>query len=153
MCVLRASGEKFDVDEFLRSSSLKPCAVHRRSEAGPRGAHEASGLSIAVSGASWSNLAAQVADAERFIATHAKEIRDLVGFRGVEEVTLDFPLDLRVGAGVAAQFDRFPPSLVRAAGELGLGLELSLYPVAPEPTTSRHSARRSAGRSRSAAAR
>jgi hypothetical protein len=115
MCVLRASGEDFDVDEFLRSSSLKPCAIHRRgtpylAKGQPRGrVHEASGLAIAVSGASWSDLATQVTDAERFLAAHRAEILRLVHFPGVEEATLDFSLDLRIGDGVAAQFDRFPP--------------------------------------------
>src|SRR5262245_8829622 len=122
MCVLRASGVEFDVDEFLRSSSLKPCAIHRRDQLHLATAHarervhEASGLAIAVSGASWSDLATQIADAERFLASHREEIMRLVQFPGVDESMLDFSLDLRIGNGVAAQFDRFPASLVGAAG-------------------------------------
>lgn len=167
MCVLRASGVDFDVDAFLGSSSLKPCAIHRRGspragKAAPRGrGHESSGLAVAVSGAPWSDLTAQVSDAEQFLAAHQTAIRDLVGFPGVDEATLDFPLELRIGDGVAAQFDRFPASLVAAAGRLGLALELSLYPVAPErraagrarQTVAKRSARRSAGPARSHSAR
>jgi len=52
---------------------------------------------------------------------------------GVESLALDFPIWLRIGKKirgkeVAAQFDCFPPRLVRAAGELGMGLWLSIYP-------------------------
>src|SRR5262245_28464993 len=49
---------------------------------------------------------------------------------GVEDMRLDFPLDLRIDREtVMAQFDYFPPELVSLAGALGLGLELSIYPV------------------------
>jgi hypothetical protein len=43
-------------------------------------------------------------------------------------LVLDFSIYLRIGRKVVAQFDRFPVSLVRAAGKLGIGLELSIYP-------------------------
>jgi hypothetical protein len=33
------------------------------------------------------------------------------------------------GETVMAQFDYFPPELVSLAGALGLGLELSIYPL------------------------
>jgi hypothetical protein len=47
----------------------------------------------------------------------------------VEDVRLDFPLDLRIDRRtVVAQFDYFPPTLVSLAGALGIGLEVSIYP-------------------------
>ena len=48
---------------------------------------------------------------------------------GVEGMTLDFGIEWR---DVAAQFDHLPPTLVRLAGALGLGLEISHYPVEEE---------------------
>ncbi len=129
MCVLRASGIEFDVDGFLRVSSLAPCAVHRRGTPRlPGRVHESSGFNIAVSDASWSDLPSQIADAEQFLSRHSREIERLMRFPGVEGAVLDFPVNLRIGDGVVAQFDRFPASLVRAAGRLGLSLELSIYP-------------------------
>ena len=53
-------------------------------------------------------------------------------FPGVEGITLDFPIELRIGKSVWAQSDRFPASLVTIAGELGLNLELSIYPPPEE---------------------
>ena len=44
----------------------------------------------------------------------------------VEIATLDFGISQR---DVAAQFDYFQPELVRIAGKLGLGLELSQYSI------------------------
>jgi hypothetical protein len=51
----------------------------------------------------------------------------------VEDVRLDFPSCLRIGTNdVVAQFDYFPPALLKAAGNLGIGLELSIYPCSEE---------------------
>ena len=48
---------------------------------------------------------------------------------GVDDMRLDFPVDLRIDRRkVLAQFDYFPPDLVSRAGAVGLGLELSTYP-------------------------
>ena len=43
---------------------------------------------------------------------------------GVEQLTLDFGIADRE---VAAQFDYFPPELLLAAGQLGIGIEISRY--------------------------
>jgi hypothetical protein len=137
MCVLRADGSGFDVDRFVARTSLPRVRHYRRGE--PRrpqrrsSRHETSGLVIPVSDSSSSDLPRQVADAEEFLARHRKELLRLRRCAGVEWLVLDFPVRLRIGKKirgqeVAAQFDRFPASLVRAAGSLDIALELSLYP-------------------------
>ena len=134
MCVLRASGPRFAVDRFAEKTSLPVCNVYRRGEprlprSKPRGPkHKSSGITVVVSDASWSKLPAQVRDAERFLSKHKREIKRLSRFPGVDGLVLDFPIHLRIGRKVVAQFDRFPASLVRAAGQLGVALELSIYP-------------------------
>ncbi len=139
MCVLRASGAKFDPDRFLEASPLESCKVFRRGDPplpksqpeGPR--YETSGVTVDVSDAEWSDLPAQVADAERFLEANRGEIERLAQTPGVTDLTLDFPIELRIdGENVFAQFDRFPASLVRLAGALGLALELSTYPCSDE---------------------
>jgi hypothetical protein len=135
MCVLRVSGTQFDVDAFLDVSALLPDGVYRRGE--PRGSsakpdgevHAESGMNISVSDAPWSDLTAQVADAERFLEDHEEEIRRLSRFPGIEDLVLDFPVDQRIGRSVVVQSDRLPVSLVAAAGKLGLALEISIYPT------------------------
>jgi len=49
----------------------------------------------------------------------------LVGFPGVENVSVDFGIEER---DVAAQSERFPPNLLRMLGSLGIWLEFTLYP-------------------------
>lgn len=135
MCVLRAAGADFEPAAFLEGSSLEPTKVYKKGQPRlPRSApdgpkHDTSGITVAVSDAAWSDLPAQVADAERFLETHQTEIERLARAPGIAELALDFPIELRIdGASVVAQFDRFPASLVGLAGQLGLALELSIYP-------------------------
>jgi hypothetical protein len=49
-----------------------------------------------------------------------------MAFPGVESAGLDFGIARRDGA---AQFESFPSELLRLAGNLGLDLDLSQYPV------------------------
>jgi hypothetical protein len=86
-----------------------------------------------VSDASWHKLSAQISEAEAFLSKHRRELLRLSRSSGLESVVLDFPICLRIGktirgTRVAAQFDQFPASLVRAAGALSIALELSIYP-------------------------
>jgi hypothetical protein len=138
MCVLRAGGKAFDVDAFMKRSSLPVSRSFRRSEIrapqrkGGRQKNKDSGLTAGVSNASWSKLAAQVHDAEQFLVTYRKELARLARCPGLEYLILDFPIYLRIGnksrgSIIAVQSDRFPASLVRIAGKLGIGLELSIY--------------------------
>jgi len=54
----------------------------------------------------------------------------------VEDMRLDFPVDLRIDyQNVMAQLDHFQLELVSRAGALGLGLEISIYPVDLEGLT------------------
>jgi len=134
-CVLRAAGTDFRVEEFLKTSTLVPSRTYRRGEpvlaTRPEGKRSrASGIVVSISEAPWSDLPAQVADAEQFLRANREELSRLRSFPGVEDVALDFPIYQRVGQGVWMQTDSFPASLVAIAGELGLGLDLSIYPPA-----------------------
>jgi hypothetical protein len=128
-CVLRASGRDFDVDEFLANSILKPCAVWRRGESRwkSRPPSDVSGFNLVVSEAPGEDFRAQVKESIAFLTAHHEELAILREAVGNEHSVLDFgvilPDDLVFG-----QSNVFPAELVRLAGELGLGIELSLYP-------------------------
>jgi hypothetical protein len=136
MCTLRASGAGFDPYAFLAGSSLVACRIFRPGEPhAPRSRpSRQAGIAVGVSDASWSDLDAQVADAERFLERNRAEIERLARTPGIG-ITLDFPLTLQVedeSEPRAGRFIRFPASLVRLAAELGIELELSLYPLHDE---------------------
>jgi hypothetical protein len=130
-CVLRAGGPSFDVKTFCVETSLSVVAKH---ETGDRllpssKPAQSSGLNVIVSEADFADLGQQIKDAMAFLETNADEVRRLVSFPGVVEVTLDFGLERR---DVPAQVDTFPASLVSLAGALGLGITVSQYEIGPD---------------------
>ena len=71
----------------------------------------------------------QIADAIRFLQQYKSDLKQLRDEYKVRDLTLDFPYYLRIGRNnVVMQRDFLPPKLIGLAGELGIGIELSLYP-------------------------
>jgi hypothetical protein len=114
-CVLRAHGLTFDVDAFLKESSLTPLTVFHQGEPRAPGSNpggrliQHSGMNVAVSTGEFSELRRQIEDAILFLETHREEMRRLREFPGGPEVELDFPIEER---DVAVQLT-CPPSLVQ----------------------------------------
>jgi hypothetical protein len=130
--VLRAYGTDFEVEAFLAGCTLPLCAVKRRGEplfpaSQPDGErHEQSGVHVLASDAGFDEFPQQVAEAAEFLQAEFEQVRRLAGWPGIERVTLDFGIERR---DVAVQCDELPAVLVRLAGSLGLGIELSHYPA------------------------
>ncbi len=128
--VLRAFGSDFDVNAFLVGCTLPVCAVKRRGEpvyptSQPDGRrHTQSSVNVTVSDAEFDDLPRQVADAIEFLRTEAVQVRRLCAFPGIDGATLDFGIERR---DVAVQCNHLSPELVRLAGLLGLGIELTQY--------------------------
>ncbi len=92
-----------------------------------------SGFNVVVSNATWTDLPGQISDACAFLEQHADELHALMLLKTIEDVRLDFPSELRIGKNdVVFQFDYFPPALLKAAGNLGVGVELSTYPCSED---------------------
>ena len=139
MCVLHISGRDFDPSSAV---ALAPYRVWRAGEPlrrlRPEGPYrEDSGVSVTVSDALWSDLKAQVNDACAFLDRHAETIRKLSATGTVEDMRLDFPVHLRIYNEFSAQFEFLPAQLVQKAGALGLGLEISIYPISEEGENTR----------------
>jgi hypothetical protein len=127
-CVLRIGGERLDPDTLLRAVALSAYRVDRKGtphRLPSRGVFERSTVHLDVSAAAFSDLPGQVADAIAFLNTNAGAIGDALRFPGVEFATLDFPVAAK---DVAVDSKYLPPDLLRRAGELGVGIELSTYP-------------------------
>lgn len=125
MCVLRASGPQFDPESFLRESTLRPCNVflrgNRRSESS---VWETSGITVPTSEAEMDDFGKQVEESIDFLRSNREELLRLKTFEGVEDLRLDFGVSRRKTIG---QYQFLPSELVTLAGELGLGLEISIY--------------------------
>ncbi|GAC1472091.1 MAG: hypothetical protein NVSMB9_18930 [Isosphaeraceae bacterium] len=130
--VLRVFGEEFEPDGFCATTTLQPCHLYRKGEpkfpaSQPNGRHnDKSGINFVASEADFDEFPRQVEEATAFLLLHRQELSRLRDFPGVEDMTLDFGIARR---DVLVQCDHLPPTLLRAAGELGIGIELSQYPV------------------------
>jgi hypothetical protein len=129
-------GDEFDPQAVLPALSLRPYAVFRKDERcfpdDPRSetCHSAGGFKCEVSSAD-GNLEEEIRDAAEFLKEHLDDLARLRDLPGVEWMCLDFGIYLRIdGERCVVQYDYLPPELLRLAGELGIGIELSLYPIA-----------------------
>ena len=131
-CVLRAYGTAFNVDQFLKESSLSPCAIFRKGEKKSQRSkveYKKSGITVVASEASGEKISKQFKDALTFLKRHKSEIVRLKKTAGVETVNLDFGVTLRIGykdcfwPGI-----NLPEPLIQAAAELRLELAFSFFP-------------------------
>ena len=139
-CVLRISGESFDVDRFLSTSGLQPYRIyHRGKPTGRRlGEHQdVSGFCVQVSDVD-GDVRGEVSDAIAFLCRWEGELGRLAQESTVTDRRLDFGYHHR---DVFVQSEYFPPELLRLSGAHGIGIELSLYPQ-PGDLPIRHDARR-----------
>ena len=127
-CVLRVSGEKFDVAAFLNETDLQPYQVYRAGEEVWPGAKKTrhfddNGFKVDVSDAD--DLPAQIEDALAFLRAHESDLRKLAGYNATAE--LDFGISRKNPAEFPAQYDSLPVELLRLSGELAVSICLSHY--------------------------
>jgi hypothetical protein len=134
-CILTIGGRNFDVDTFTDTTKLRP---YKKSYKGqpkfktkPDGKKlNRSSLSIETSKADFDNFKKQVADTIRFLKRNKDKLAHVAATKGVDYAVLDFGIDLRIDKKkVLTQSDKFPSELLKLAGDLGLDIELSIYPV------------------------
>jgi hypothetical protein len=132
-CVLRASGSCFDVDEFLKNSTLDVLTAFRRGApqfltSSITRKSEFSGMSVSVSTRESSDLRGRIEDAIRFLSENKQELARLRDSPGLDRLELDFPLEERE---VVYQRDAFPHELLLLLGNLRIGLVISRHPALP----------------------
>ena len=109
--VLRVSG--LNVGVCLANTTIQPYRLENGT------AH------FLVSDCEFDDVPSQLQDALDFLNDHAAEI-SLLMLTPNSAATLDFAREVR---GEGFQYLAFPAVLVQRAGALGMGLEISLYPV------------------------
>jgi hypothetical protein len=134
-CILTIGGKNFDIDDFVGKTKLRP---YRKSYKGQpklktkpdedRLTH--SSISIETSKADFDNLKKQIADTIRYLKRNKDKLVKITSTRGIDYAFLDFGIDLRIDKKkVLTQSDTFPSELLKLAGDLGVDIELSIYPV------------------------
>lgn len=125
-CILRVSGPDFDVDAFLEGSELDPYEVYYINDPTPHGkrVEDSSGFKVEVCDCD-GVLAQQLDQAYKFLQRHQLEFARLRSWP-TAYAALDFGYWQR---NVAVQCDYLKPELLLLAGSLGIGIELSMYPL------------------------
>jgi hypothetical protein len=128
--MLRIGGRELDLDGLLSRCKLPPTSVFRKGEPvvklQPEGrVHEESGANFTVSDGGFDEFEQQKEDAMQFLTEHQSSLEQMMAYQGVDRANLDFGIRWR---DVLVQGDYFPPELLKLAGEIGLGIELSQYP-------------------------
>src|SRR5437773_8292484 len=126
-CVLRLTGEAFNVDQLVADANCKPCALWRKGETRfrSRPLEATNGCNVSVSEAT--EFDQQCRDAIAFLKLHRPWLQRLPQY-AVGHSCLDFSADIP-GPDVHGRFYRFPSDLIRAAGALGISIALSTYQI------------------------
>lgn len=129
-CVLRASGTYFDVDEFLKTSTLDVLTAFHRGEgqfstSSVTRRSEQAGMTVIVSTREFSDLRGEIEDAIAFLKHNDQELRRLRDFPGLQRMEMDFPIEDR---DTVYQRDAFPHELLLLLGNLRIGLMISRHP-------------------------
>jgi len=134
-CMLRVSVRRALGEELL---AARPFGRREMVEGGgprERGKGPWMGLNIRVDALDergWLRFRGQVASARRFLRRYDKPLRALTGDARFSTGGLDFGVGDAIDGGrgpAAVSFYRLPADLLAMAGDLGLDVELSIYPV------------------------
>ncbi|MCU0772425.1 MAG: hypothetical protein MUE94_11760 [Verrucomicrobia bacterium] len=119
-CVFVASGLRFEVDGYLRTTSFKPVSVFRKGEIPSKEsiARPDSGFVVLVSEGT---VAEQVGSAMTFLSRHEPDFQTMRQ-HGVDNLLFDFGVER---TGKIQESHYLPPELIARMGLLGLGLIFS----------------------------
>jgi hypothetical protein len=134
-CNLVILGKNFDIDVFLAQTKL--CGFSKAYKGEPRLKSKPDGkkvehsrISIETSKADFHELEKQIKDTIRYLKRHKDKLSHIEQCSEIDFATLDFGINLRIDRKkVLLQSYRFPNELLTLAGELGLDIELSIYPI------------------------
>jgi hypothetical protein len=132
-CMLRAEGSKKAVLQLREMWKAQNVSYYikgeRRFPKNPTSKlNNYSGIGALVSEADFDRVDLQVKDAVKYLKKNEGILKKLGDLR-FKEMKIDFGIEKR---NVWAQFEFFPPTLLKLAGNLNIGLEISLY-QADEP--------------------
>jgi hypothetical protein len=133
--MLRIHGATLDVDALLSHIPIVPEMSYRRGEpvskARPEGEqNDESGAAFLVSAAGFDDFEAQKHAALVYLVGNAPTLTEIVAWPGMMHAYLDFGIYRR---DVSIQCDTFPADLLKAAGDLGIDIELSQYAEEQKP--------------------
>ncbi len=134
-CNLIILGKNLDIDAFILKSKLRGFAKIYKGQPAlkskPQGRKVThSQIGIQTSKADFNDLKKQITDTIRYLKKHQNKLKHIKKTKEVDLAILDFGTNLRIdNKNVFLQSDRLPNQLLQLAGDLGLEIDISIYPI------------------------
>lgn len=132
MCIFHVTSKTSSFKQFLADHPELP--VYQSHEKGekPKISTETAifddyGFSCEVSDRPWSDTEGQVVDMISFLEVYSSYFTKLKDKHTIDDWRFDLPYECRLEETQFTQCDYLPPKLMRLAGALEVGIELSLY--------------------------
>ena len=124
-CIFTACGLSFDVDEFLKTSNLKPGLIYHKGEAVTleRQPRPDAGFVLAICQDDGDGLQFQFKESLRFLSVNEGELKRIRQF-GAEDLRLAFSYPV---VDMLQHSEFLPPKLVSLIGHLQMGIELTCF--------------------------
>lgn len=132
MCVFHVKSETHSFKAFLKEHPHLPVyQVYDKGEdpkiRSEQGVHEHYGFSCDVSDRPWDDVEGQTVDMISFLEVYTADLQALRDNHNLKDWRFDIPYECQLNKDIYAQFNYLPPKLIRLAGALEIGIELSLY--------------------------
>ena len=129
MCVMRLMGPYREIASSVGNAFVEfqeADASRKERERGPKKGRAEATFNYTLSEAPGDCVPIQIDEAIHFLAEHQDEIGELRSRPGVEHAILDFMWEFPVDGN--GEWNRFPLVLVDLCAQLGLEIEVSVYP-------------------------
>jgi len=130
MCVLKIHSKTRSFKDQPALRSLPVYSIHNKGEVRQKRTgklYDNNRVSLDVSDAEWDEFPKQTNEAIEFLKQNREALLELLNAAEDIEGYLDFPLWSRLNGEIVNQNDHIPKELISIAGELGIGIEMSIY--------------------------
>lgn len=129
-CGLSIIGVKLDIDTFVKKSQIDGFKKSYKGEpinAVNSRVSKYSFVSIVTSDADFNDIIGQINDTLMFLEKYRENLKHIATTEGIDYATINFGVDSTISEDSLTQNFYFPIELVKICGELGIGIELSIY--------------------------
>lgn len=134
MCVLRVNGLRLNPERLLARISIEPFNHFRKDELifkkskRVKRKYKYSGITFAVSDATWKHLDKQIEDAILFIKKHSHDLLIISKYKTVTDICFDFPLDqYKSKNNISIQSVYYPNDFIKSCSKYNISIETSIY--------------------------
>ena len=127
MCVLRVYSENDSFKEFAGKTIMPVYVCFDKGEERGKRIISCFDIRFTVSEKEWDDFNGQVEDAILYLKKYKYEFSKLQKKHDISNAYLDFPLWSKLNKKIVGQFEYIPKELITLAGELNIGIEISIY--------------------------